>query len=143
MIRGAPRHVIEMLRTVPLFQGASTTELRSIARLGTRIRVHPGTALTTQGRRGSECFLVMSGTATCVVDGEQVAQFGSGDFFGELALLGHTPRTATVTAETDMDVVVFSETEFRTLLHDSDPVARQMLGRLADRVHTLELSEAG
>ncbi len=142
MRSGVPQHVIEMLRAVPLFSDSSPAELRSIAQLGTAIAVHEGRVLTTQGRPGSEFFLIVSGRASCTIDGEQVAELGAGDFFGELALLSGEPRSATIVADSEMEVIVFSAREFSTLLADSQPVATQMLGRLADRVSVLEHAAA-
>jgi CRP-like cAMP-binding protein len=52
--------------------------------------------------------------------------------------LTDSPRTATVIAETDMDLVVFSAQEFHHLLHDSPSVAARMVDRLANRVRALE-----
>jgi CRP/FNR family transcriptional regulator, cyclic AMP receptor protein len=138
MFGQVPRQVIDTLRSIPLFSSCSEAELRAIAALGTSVHVHEGRVLTTQGRSGSEFFLVRSGTASCLIDGEPVAEFGPGDFFGELALLGQTPRTATVTADGDMELIVFSSREFASLLQDSHQVAMSMLRRLADRVHVLE-----
>jgi CRP-like cAMP-binding protein len=109
-----------------------------VAGLGTPIHVEAGRVLTVQGRRGREFFLISSGTATCHADGDTVAELGPGDFFGELSLLAHTPRAATVIADSDMELVVFSAQEFDRLLHDSPAFAARMVGRLADRVHALE-----
>jgi CRP-like cAMP-binding protein len=127
-----------MLRRVPLFSSCSTAELRSIAGLGTPVHVPAGRALTVQGKSGSEFFLIESGQASAAVDGKKVAEFGPGDFFGELALLGRTPRAATVTADSDMELVVLSALEFRSLLEDNHRVAMKMLGLLAERVRVLE-----
>jgi CRP/FNR family transcriptional regulator, cyclic AMP receptor protein len=136
--RGIPREVIEMLRAVPLFSACSTPELRAIAALGSRVIVEPGSLLTIEGRLGSEFFLVMSGTASCRVENKLVATFGPGDYFGELALLSRAPRSATVTADTQMDLLVLSVQEFTSMLDASPRVATKMLGRLADRIRTLE-----
>jgi CRP/FNR family transcriptional regulator, cyclic AMP receptor protein len=138
MPRGVPRRVTEMLRAVPLFSTCSTPELRAIAALGTQTHVRSGEALTTQGKPGSEFFLVIAGTASCTVDGDNVAELGPGEFFGELALLTGAPRAATVTAETELDVLVLSRREFRSLLRESHRVSMKMLERLAERIRVLE-----
>src|SRR5579875_871983 len=63
---------------------------------------------------------------------------GPGDFFGEMALLTKGPRSATITAMSDMELLVLSPAEFVSLLDDSPRVAVKMLGRLADRIRALE-----
>ncbi len=138
MSRGVPRQVIDMLRAVPLFSACTLAELRMIANLGTQITVPAGTQLTVQGKPGSEFFLVIDGKAICVIDGRKVADFGPGDFFGEMALLTKGPRSATITAMSDMELLVLSPAEFVSLLDDSPRVAVKMLGRLADRIRALE-----
>jgi CRP-like cAMP-binding protein len=138
MFGQVPRQVIDMLRAIPLLSDSTTAELRAISGLGTRLRVEPGARLTTQGRLGTEFFLITAGRASCVIDGEQVAEFGPGDFFGELALLSGSRRSATVTADTEMDVLVFSAAEFGRLVDSSSAVAVHMRKRLAQRVRVLE-----
>jgi CRP/FNR family transcriptional regulator, cyclic AMP receptor protein len=135
---GASHTVIDSLQASPLLSDASRGELNRLVGLGTTLHVGAGRVLTSQGRRGREFFLVVSGVASCLVDGDRVAEFGPGDFFGELSLLTDNPRTATVIADTDMDLVVFSAQEFDHLLHGSPSVAAQMVDRLANRVRTLE-----
>ena len=101
--------------------------------LGTQIEVKAGTVLTAEGRKGSEFFLVRAGTARCLRNGQEVTTFGPGDFFGETALLINVPRTATVTALTDMTIVVFERREFSALLDQSPQIGRKLLTALAER----------
>jgi CRP-like cAMP-binding protein len=142
MFGQVPRQVIDMLRAIPVLSGSSTTELRAIAGLGTPIRVQEGRTLTTQGDRGAEFFVVRWGRASCTIDGEKVGDFGAGDFFGELALLSGTRRSATVTAQSEMELLVFSAAEFGRLLEASPPLAAQMRKRLGERVRVLEGASA-
>ena len=102
--------------------------------LGTRVNVAPGRVLTTAGERGAESFIVLSGFASCRVGGTEVALFGSGDIFGEVAVLDGGPRTATVVAETDMELMVLSIDEFDALIRTSPTVARRMLRTLGGRL---------
>ncbi|MGO9559171.1 MAG: cyclic nucleotide-binding domain-containing protein [Acidimicrobiales bacterium] len=133
MARGIPASVLDHLSQVPLFSLCSRRDLRAIAMLGTELEVRPGAVLTTQGKPGSEFFLVRAGTARCERNGRKVATFGPGDFFGETALLTNAPRTATVTAVGDMTVVVFDRREFSSLLDGSPQIARKLLTALAER----------
>jgi CRP/FNR family cyclic AMP-dependent transcriptional regulator len=122
-----------MLHEVPLFSSVSRAELRSIANLGTRATVKKDKNLTEQGRPGREFFLVVSGTARCLINGIEVARFGPGDFFGEMALLDGQPRTATVVATSPMDVLVLDRREFSTLLDESPTISRKLLQAMATR----------
>jgi CRP-like cAMP-binding protein len=133
MARGVPRQVLEMLAEVPLFSACSKAELRRIVGLGTSLSVAPGAVLTKQGAVGREFFLVTSGTARCYIDGKQVARFGPGDFFGEMALLDQAPRTATIVADDSMDLLVLDAREFDSLLDDAPSITRKLLKALAAR----------
>ena len=66
--------------------------------------------------------------------GRKSRMLGPGDCFGEMALLNRAPRSATVTAETDLHLLVLSSREFSALLDDVPAVARKVLTTLADRV---------
>ena len=138
MARGVPQRVMEMLGSVPVLSACTKDELRAIAGLGTEVGVEAGHTLTTQGATGKEFFLVLKGTARCLVDDREVARFGPGDFFGELALLSQVPRSATVVAETEMRLLVLDSREFSALLEDNPRVALKMLRRLADRIREMD-----
>lgn len=138
MNRRIPREQLEMLARVPLFSACSEKELREVARIGTPIEVLQGKELTRQGDRGSEFFLVLSGMAGCVVNGRKVATYGPGDFFGEMVLLDQGPRTATITTETPMSVLVVSAQEFGGLLAEAPSIARKMLVTMAKRLRAAE-----
>lgn len=133
MPRGIPKFVVDMLQTVPLLSGCNKKELRQIASLGSPVTVADGKVLTEQGTPGREFFLVLEGKARCLVDGSIVAHFGPGDFFGEMALLEHGPRHATVIAEGPMELVVFDGREFNTLLDTSPTIVRKLLNALVER----------
>ena len=133
MARGVPKAVVEMLQAVPLLSACNTRELREVANLGTRLPVPDGKVLIEQGRPGREFFLLTAGKARCLVDGAEVAQFGPGDFFGEMALLEQGPRHATVVAEGAGEVLVLDGREFDRLIDASPSIARKLLKAVAER----------
>ena len=133
MPRGIPKSVIDMLKAVPLLSECTSAELRQIASLGSELPVADGRVLTEQGRPAREFFLLMEGKARCLINGTEVAQFGPGDFFGEMALLEHGPRHATVVADGPGQVLVLDGREFDTLLDTSPSIARKLLKALAER----------
>ena len=121
-----------------LFTGCNRLERKNLGRLGTSVTVGAGTTLTPEGRSGNEFFVVRDGEALCTVRGSERAHFQRGDFFGEMALLDGGPRTATVKAKTSMDLVVYSLTEFRTMLDTSASVRKHLLVEMSRRLRVAD-----
>src|SRR6187401_1680540 len=97
---------IENLRNVALFSGCTNKELDRIARSGDEVKMPAGTVLADQGQTGREAFIVLEGEVAVKRNGRKVATLGPGAIVGELSLLDHGPRTATVTCETDAAIFV-------------------------------------
>jgi CRP/FNR family cyclic AMP-dependent transcriptional regulator len=117
----------QTLARIPIFSECSNKELKAISKLVTPVEVRAGKVLTTEGDVGREFMIIASGTATVKRNGRKVATLGPGDFFGELAVLAGVPRTATVTAETDMVVEALNRQEFSSLLDESPALAKKIL----------------
>lgn len=135
-MRGKSRKV-EVLRGVPLFGLCTDKELKDIAGLGDEVAVKAGDVLTQEGKPGSECFVVISGKATATVGGREIGVIGPGECVGEMALLDTAPRTATVTATTDMEVFVLEPRSFGDLLDRHPSVAKRMLAAMARRLRAV------
>src|SRR5699024_11165967 len=90
-----------------------------------------GTVLVDQGDLGREAFFVIEGTAVVKRNNRRIGTLGPGEAVGELALLDHGPRTATVTAKTDMTILVLSAREFSGLIEQVPGLANKLLGQLA------------
>jgi CRP/FNR family transcriptional regulator, cyclic AMP receptor protein len=129
-----PKQQVDLLKAVPLFAGCSQGELRVIARLGTSVQIEQGQRLTARGSVGREFFLVLSGVASCRVGKREIAEFTTGGYFGELALLNDGIRTADVTAESDMELLALDGREFRSMLMTTPAIGVKMLSRLAGRL---------
>jgi CRP-like cAMP-binding protein len=129
---------LERLASVPLFADLDRHELEAVANLGTDVSVEAGRELAHQGDPASEAFLVLDGGARAERDGSEIATFGPGDFFGEMALLAHGDRTATVTATSALAVRAFHKTEFEDLLERSPKVAVKILRTTAERLLNAE-----
>ncbi len=125
---------IELLKRAPLFQGCSKSELRALARSADELDLRQGTVITREGRPGREFFVLISGTASVTKNGEQVAELGAGDWFGEIALLTDTPRTATVTATSPVDVLVVTDRSFRTVVETMPSIALKILSSVSARL---------
>ncbi len=122
------------LAAVPLFAKCNTAQLREIGRVADELTVPEGTVLAREGAYGSELFVIVEGTARVTRDGAAIATVGPGGFVGELAVLSRTPRNATVTAETKMDVLVLTATGLSQLLDDIPGLAKHLLNEVVDRL---------
>jgi len=115
------------LHEIPIFSELSKKELRSVERLMTPVPVKEGATLTKQGEPGREFMIITAGTARVDIDASTVAHLGPGDFLGELAVISGTPRTATVSATSEMTVEVLNRREFMSLLDQSAALGRKIL----------------
>ena len=101
------------LAQIEVFAGCTARQMREIDRLVTRVDVAPGRVLCREGELGRECFAVVAGRAIVTIGGRPVGSIERGQFIGEIALLAaHGRRTAAVTAETPMELVVLTPSEF-------------------------------
>jgi len=125
---------VERLKQAPLFEGLSKKELTSLARLTDDLQLADGTVLCKEGTVGREFFVIVDGTAEITRKGKRVALRGGGDFFGEIALLTDTKRTATVRAASPLRCFVLTRRDFRRLLDESPGVERKVMQALADRL---------
>lgn len=129
---------LEHLAEIPLFTALSKRDLQRIAKASNEVSRPAGSVLVDQGDAGREAFVIIDGTATVKRNGRKVGTLGVGDSVGELSLLDHGPRTATVTADTDITVLVLSAREFAGVLEEVPGLAQKMLGQLAGRVRELD-----
>ena len=125
---------IELLKRVPLFAGCSKSELRELAKTADELDLREGTVLTREGRPGREFFVLVEGTARVSKAGRKIAEVGAGDWFGEIALITNSPRTATVTATSPVDVLVITDRRFRTLVETMPSIALKVLSCVGERL---------
>jgi CRP-like cAMP-binding protein len=125
---------IELLKRVPLFAGCSKKELGEIALVADEIDMGAGQVLTTEGDSGREFFVLVDGAADVRRNGRKVSTLGSGDFFGEIALVSDRPRTATVTTTVPVRLLVVTDRAFRELMRKVPSIQLKVLTALADRL---------
>ena len=125
---------IELLKRVPLFAGCSKSELRELAKSADELDIREGTVLTREGRPGREFFVLVDGTARVTKAGKKVADLGAGDWFGEIALITNSPRTATVTATSPGDILVITDRRFRSVVETMPSIALKVLATVGDRL---------
>ena len=125
---------IELLKSVPLFAGCSKSELRELAKSADELDIREGTVLTREGRPGREFFVLIDGTARVTKGGRKVADLKAGDWFGEIALLTDSPRTASVTATSASDVLVITDRRFRSVVETMPSIALKVLSSIGERL---------
>jgi CRP/FNR family transcriptional regulator, cyclic AMP receptor protein len=103
------------LKGVPWFNACTEEQLAEVALLAERLAIGAGEVILREGRLGRELFVILEGTATVTRDGRVVNVLGSGDHFGELAAIEAAPRSATVTATSDLQVLIIGPREFEAM----------------------------
>ncbi len=122
----------EWLESVSFFADFTKEEVEEVASLGEREEVKAGSVLVDQGRFGDHCYVIVEGSANVSISGEYVTTVCAGSMVGEMALVEHRPRNASVVAETDMVVVSFGIKEFNELL-DRSPHTRTRVQTLLNK----------
>ncbi len=129
---------VQLLSKVELFAECNSKELGRIAALADEIEVDEGTVLTKEGMPGRECFVVSDGKAKATLRGKRLAAYGPGDVFGEMALLDNEPRSATITADSDMVLFVVDSRSFWGLCEEAPSVTRKIMKSIAQRLRRVE-----
>jgi CRP/FNR family transcriptional regulator, cyclic AMP receptor protein len=124
----------DALAACPFFEGLSRGDLLALAKITEDLEVEAGKTLTREGQSGSEFFVIVDGEVSVTKDGQEIRTLGPGDFFGEIALLEDTPRTATVTAKTPLRFFVLTRQAFRSLLAHQPELEEKVLAALEERV---------
>jgi CRP-like cAMP-binding protein len=130
------KELTSRLSQVPLFADCSSREIQMIARVVREIPHVAGTVIAREGEPGVGLFVIMSGNADVSIGGRKKATLGPGDFFGEIALLDGGPRTATVTAKTDVQLIGLTEWVFRGLMVEHPSIALKTLQQMAGRLRS-------
>jgi protein phosphatase len=128
---------VDHLRSTDQFIGCNKAQLREVARLTEHVRVGKDEVLLREGQFGKELFLILSGTVEVTQQDHLVNVLGPTDFVGELAALTRRPRNATVTALSDLDLVVIGRREFDAMLQIPE-FRDALLKRMASRLQTVD-----
>jgi CRP/FNR family cyclic AMP-dependent transcriptional regulator len=130
--------VVDSLKAVPLFSGVGDRELKRLANVMRESRFAEGEAIATEGQSGVGFFVIEEGNASVSLHGEIIRALGPGDHFGEIALIDEGPRSATVTASTDLLCRGMAAWEFRAFVQEHPEVAWPLLQTLASRLRDAE-----
>jgi CRP-like cAMP-binding protein len=107
-VKRTEKELVARLRCVPLFSLLASRALRTVAASATASDVPAGQVMVREGARDRDLYVILRGEALATRGGSVVVTLGVGDFFGEFALIAAEPRSATITASTDMRVLVLS-----------------------------------
>lgn len=125
---------VNLLRGIPLFSQCSKRDLGAIGGIADEIDLKEGKELTREGRVGREFFVLIDGSAEVRKGNRKIASLKGGDFFGEIALIHHAPRNATVTATSPVRALVIMDRDFKRLLDEQPEIQRKVLVALAERL---------
>ena len=123
MKRGAEK----ALAGVPLFEGLTKAQLRSVLEATVEVTFQAGQSIADEGMLAMDFYLILDGEAEVVTDGEHVASLGPGDHFGELAVIDGEPRSATVRATTRIRALRLVADDFQRLLRATPELAYRIL----------------
>lgn len=129
---------LEHLRQVPLFASCSNKDLEKIARAGDEIQLAAGKLIVDQGQTGREAYVLLEGQATVKRNNKKITTLGPGAVIGEMSLLDHGPRTATVTCDTDCQLLVIQQRHFLGVLDEVPALSHKLLAALASKVRELD-----
>ena len=139
---------VELLRTIPLFAKIEPSKLKLLAFTSQRLTFKPGDSLFHQGDVGDALYIIVEGDAEVLVDAPggpmTVATMGKNDFVGDIAVLCDVPRTATVTAKSELITMRISKELFFQLVCQFPQIAIEIMRVLAHRldVTTRQLQDA-
>jgi CRP-like cAMP-binding protein len=125
------RGPVELLQRVPIFEGLDRRELERIAGSMKQRTFRAGDSVTTEGQGGVGFFVIEDGSAKVTVGGEDRRTLGPGDYFGEVALLTDSPRTATIKADTELRCYGMTSWDFKPLVETHGSIAWKLLQAMA------------
>lgn len=129
---------LELLKATPLLAGLGRRDIEEVGRLADEVDVKAGHVLMREGDPGREFFVIIDGSVRIDRGGATIRTMGSGEFFGDIALVTERPRTATVTAVTDSRLLVLGHREFHSLMDEFPSIRLSVLEAMALRLRDLE-----
>jgi CRP-like cAMP-binding protein len=130
----------QMLGEVGLFEGLSNKELKQIYNASRHVEFPADSIIVKEGEEGVGFHLIVTGKAKVSVKGRARTTLGPGAFFGELSLIDRGPRTATVTADTDVTTLSLVSWDFLPLVEKTPSIARKLLLEMCRRLREADKS---
>lgn len=129
---------MDTLKKVPLFAHLSKRDLNQITRHMDQVRFKAGKVLVKEGELGREFLILLKGEVRVKRKGRTIRKMSKGSYFGEISMISPGLRTATVEAETDVELLVLNTRSFNHLLDNVKGLARKMLVAVCDYVREQE-----
>jgi CRP/FNR family transcriptional regulator, cyclic AMP receptor protein len=129
---------VPVLAEMPLFGNLSRRHLKRVASLARMRRFSAGTPIVRAGDAGSAFYVLVDGGVRVVTPKGRTRKLGSGDSFGEMALLDDSPRSASVVADSDVLAMTISRSAFGKLLRSEPALTYELLRTLAARLRAAE-----
>ena len=121
------------LEVVPLFAGLTKKERQQVAQHADVVDLPQGYHLVDEGAFAHEFFVLLAGNVEVTQDGKHLADLGPGDFFGEVALVEHDRRTASVVASTPISAIVMHQRDFDMMQRELPHVAEKIHAAVHER----------
>lgn len=134
IVRGSSSVDVKNLEKVPLFAGLSPKEREKVARWADTVDLPEGKHLLDEGRLPHEFFVIIEGEVEVLHDEKRLATLGPGDFFGEIALIEHGRRTASVVTTTPTTLAVMSPASFAAMRREMAEVALRIDDAIRERL---------
>jgi CRP-like cAMP-binding protein len=125
---------VDWLANVAFFEGFDHEHLRRVAALSSEVESPAGSVIIDQGDAGVDCFVIVEGSASVYMSDQFIAAVGDGTMIGEMSLVDHRPRNATVVADTDCKLLRFQAKQFRQLLDEMPKASERVMTLLHDRM---------
>ena len=125
------------LQSIPLFESLPREARRVVAQHADEMEVPKGTELVRQGEFAYEFFIIESGGADVLRDGERIAELGPGDFLGEMGIVAKSVRNASVVTTIVSDVIVMTEQAFRSMSQSNPDIASRIEAAVEERCQAL------
>lgn len=129
--------MLASLSACPLFAGLPEDALSALAAGARWLAFEPGEVVVREGEASRALYAVAEGSASVAANGHEVARLGSGEVFGEMALLSGQPRAATVRAAEPLAVVEVDARALHALLAHHEELADELAARMAARQQEL------
>jgi diguanylate cyclase (GGDEF)-like protein len=137
----------ELIRQVPLFHQLPEADLERIVAATHRVSFDPGEVVVEIGDPGRSLYLVVEGTVQVLYPARsadfELARLGTGDFFGEMALLNDKPRSATVKALEAVQALVLDKDSFREIIRDAPDVGLRVMEAMSMRIRNADEQISG
>jgi CRP/FNR family transcriptional regulator, cyclic AMP receptor protein len=131
--------ILNLIRTIPIFTELDENEAKKIADIGISRKYSKNSIVFLEEETGAALFIIISGKVKVVRtddEGKEVilSILGSGEFFGEMALLDGLPRSATVVSTEESELFMIHRREFMQLVENSSQVVVSLLRELTRRL---------